>query len=59
MSILVFFAVVFAMLIPIAIVTLIVAAAINKDKGNDVSKFTMGVKTVYTYVIVVTTLSSL
>lgn len=56
MSILMFFAAVFAMLIPVAIIALIVVAIINKDKGKDVSNFSVGVKTFYTYIIVITSL---
>lgn len=56
MTILGVFAGVLVMLVPVAIVALIIAAAVNKDKGNDASKFSMGVRAVYTYVIVIATL---
>ena len=56
MAILGVFGVLLTILIPTAIVALIVTAAINKEKGNDVSKFFIGVKAVYTYIIVIATL---
>ncbi|MBQ8044412.1 MAG: hypothetical protein IJ272_09780 [Clostridia bacterium] len=56
MAVLAFFGMVLIFLIPSAIVALIVTAAINKEKGNDVTKFSIGVKTVYTYIIVIATL---
>lgn len=56
MAILGFFGFLIAILIPTAIVALIVAAAVNKEKGNDALKFSTGVKAVYTYIIVIATL---
>lgn len=56
MAILSVFAGIVAILIPSAIVALIVTAAINKEKGNDVEKFTSNVRTVYAYIIVIATL---
>ena len=43
-------------LIPTAIVALIVAAAIHKEKGDDGSRFSIGVKSVYTYIVIIATL---
>lgn len=56
MSILAFLGASLIFLIPSAVIALIVTAAINKEKGNDASKFANGVKTVYTYIIVIATL---
>lgn len=56
MAILAFFGVFLVFLIPTAVIALIVTAAINKEKGNGAVKFNQGVKTVYTYVIVIATL---
>ena len=56
MAVLAFFGVSTFFLVPAAIIALIVCAAINNDKGNDVSKFSNGVRTVYTYVIIIATL---
>lgn len=56
MAILAFFGVFLVFLIPAAVLTLIVTAAINKEKGNGFVKFNQGVKAVYTYVIVIATL---
>ena len=56
MSVLVFFGMILLFLIPSGIVALIVTAAINKEKGNEVSKFSQGVQTVYTYIIIISTL---
>jgi len=56
MTILGVFAGVLVMLVPVAIVALIVAAAVNKDKGNDSTRFSNGVRAVYTYIIVIATL---
>ena len=44
------------LLVPAGIVALIIAAAVNKDKGHDASRFSLGVRTVYTYIIVIATL---
>lgn len=56
MAILAFCGAALIFLIPTAIVALIVCAAINKEKGNDASKFSNGVKAVYTCIIVIATL---
>lgn len=56
MAVLGVFGVVVMGLIPISLIALIVAAAVNKEKGNDAVKFTLGIKTVYTYIIVISTL---
>lgn len=56
MAILGVFAFILATLLPVGIIALIVAAAVNKEKGNDASKFALNVKAVYTYVIVIATL---
>ena len=56
MSILAIFAIILTMLVPSAIIALIIAAAVNKEKGADGTRFSLGVKTVYTYIIVIATL---
>ena len=56
MAILEFFGMFTLFLVPAAIVAFIVCAVINNEKGNDVSKFSNGVRTVYTYVIIIATL---
>ena len=43
-------------LLPVGIIVLIVSAAVNKEKGNNTTKFANGVRTVYTYIIVIATL---
>ena len=42
--------------IPTAIIGLIIGAAVNKDKGNDVSRFTNGVNAIYTYILIIASL---
>lgn len=56
MIILTIFGFILTMLIPSSIIALIIAAAVNKEKGTDSARFSLGVKTVYTYIIVIATL---